>query len=207
MLYFMHDLYVIYMLRDPRDVVVSKHPWDKNKYWTNLKVWKMWTEMGRELKGHPRFIIVSYEELVSRPDAVQNVIAKRLPFLVKTCSFSVFYRKAKPSSYNLAALKGLRPVSTNSVGNWRNHKARLVNQLNKYGSISEDLIELGYESNDHWEKELIGVPPDPTPTHPSVFLSEKYITRKLRWNKLRAMRVLINHWWLVIFFNEKLHQK
>ncbi len=35
----MKNLYVIYMVRDPRDIIVSKHPWDKERYWSSLKFW------------------------------------------------------------------------------------------------------------------------------------------------------------------------
>lgn len=207
MLYFMQNLYVIYMLRDPRDVVVSMHPWDNDLYWSNLKVWKMWTTMGEELKSHPRFITVRYEDLVMHPDETQKIIQERLPFLKKMILFSDFHRKAKPSSYNMAALKGLRAVSTKSIGSWKNHKARLAGQIQRFGSISGELIAYGYEKDNSWENELAGVVPDLSDSHPSFFSSEKYINNKLRWNKLRAVRVLINHSKPFLFLKEKVLRK
>lgn len=207
MLYFMKNLYVIYMLRDPRDVIVSKHPWDKDRYWTSLKVWKMWAAMGNEMRDHPRFITVRYEDLVAHPNDIQRMIEEKLPFLKKTIPFSDFYWKAKPSSYNLAALKGVRPVSTNSVGNWRCHKARLAGQIHKYGSINNELINYGYEKDADWEKELEGVEPDMSDSHPAVFTSEGYIKRKLRWNKFRSIRVMINHSRAFLFLKEMIHQR
>jgi len=206
MLYFMENLHVIYMMRDPRDVVVSMHPWDETRYWNDLNIWKMWTEMGEELTDHPRFIRVHYEDLVTNPDQVQEMINRRLPFLAKTARFSTFYQKAKPSAYNLAALKGLRPVSAKSIGNWRNHKERLAGQILRHGPISGELVRYGYENDNLWEKELEGVKPDVRDGHHAFFATEKYVKNKLRWNKLRAVRVLISHSRWFLFLREKLRR-
>lgn len=206
MLYFIPTLYVIYMLRDPRDVVVSMHPLDKDRYWTTLKEWMLFTKMGEDLKDHPRFITVRYEDLVMHPDDVQEMILQRLPFLKKTVAFSSFDQAAKPSSSYVTALRGLRPVSTKSIGNWKNHKARLAGQMQKFGSISSELIAYGYEKDTSWEHELKGVIPDLRDSHCAVFSSGKYIRDKLRWNKLRALRVLINHSQPFMFFKERIHR-
>ena len=65
----MRNLYVIYMARDPRDMIVSKHEKDPDRYWANLKFWKTYTFLnnffrffrkpmsGVELSG-PVFFIV-----------------------------------------------------------------------------------------------------------------------------------------------------
>lgn len=205
MLYFMPSLYVIYMLRDPRDVVVSMHPLDKDRYWTSLKEWMLFTKMGEDLKDHPRFITVRYEDLVMYSDDVQEMIRQRLPFLQKTTSFSSFNRVARPSLSYVTALRGLRPVSTKSIGNWRNHKARLAGQLQKFGSISAELIAYGYEKDTNWEHELDEVIPDLSDSHCVDLSSEKFIKDKLRWNKLRALRVLVNHSQPYMFLKEKIH--
>ncbi len=204
MLSFIKDLYIIYMLRDPRDVISSKHPWDKDRYWNDLNIWKMWTKMGDKLKDHPRFITVRYEDLVTQPNEIQELISQKLPFLDQTTLFSNFHQKATPSDFNQAALKGLRPVSTKSIGNWRKHKARLAGQIVKHGSINKELIAYGYEKDDSWEKELEGIVPDMRDGHPAFFSTERYVRKRLRWNKLRAIRVLINHSRWFLFLKNKL---
>lgn len=201
-LHLMTNLYVIYILRDPRDIIVSKHPWDKDRYWSSLKFWKVFTPFGNELLHHPRFITIRYEDLVSNPDEVQRYIQRRLPFLKQTGMFSDFHEHANPSPDYVDALVGVRPVSTGSVGNWRNHKERVLGQLRKHGSISEQLIGYGYERDDAWEQELNGVKPDLKESHPAAFSSEAFIRQKLRWNKLRAWRMILGHSPLVVGMRE-----
>ena len=192
------NLYVIYMLRDPRDVIVSKHPWDKDRYWSSLKFWKLFTPFGKALKDHPRFITVRYEDLVSDPDRVNDLIRKKMPFLNQKESFSNFHLKAQPTDFASNALGGLRPVSEGSIGNWRNHKERVAGQIHKHGPITADLIEYGYEVDPGWEKELANVAPDLKESHPSVFDSPEFISKKQRKNKWRALEMYISHsnWWL-----------
>lgn len=202
MLGLMKNLYVIYMMRDPRDIIVSRHPQDKSRYWSNLGIWKRWIPFGEQLRHHPRFITIRYEDLVSKPDETQQQILERMPFLKQTGLFSHFYLKANPSAEYSDALCGLRPVSSDSIGNWRNHKERLAGQIQLYGSISQELVALGYEPGTAWEETLGGIPPDLSESHPTRFDSEAYIPAKLRWNKLRALRVWTAHSMPVLFTKE-----
>lgn len=154
------NLWFIHMLRDPRDVVVSFHGKDKSKYWTNLRIWNNHHSGFRKVVGHPRFIPVRYEDLVCDPDSVQTQIMEKIPFLKKRIDFSEFHRIAKPSENSLKALKGLRPINRSSIGAWRNNKSRLLAQIEMHGSIDKDLIDLGYETDEHWKKELNEVIPN-----------------------------------------------
>jgi hypothetical protein len=78
--------------------------------------------------------------------------------------------------------------------------------MQKFGSISSELIAYGYEKDTSWEHELKGVIPDLRDSHCAVFSSGKYIRDKLRWNKLRVLRVLINHSQPFMFFKERIHR-
>ena len=84
------DLYVICMMRDPRDAIVSRHGVDPDKYWAGLRYWKTYLRYWRQLDGHPRFTTVKYEDFVSDPDAVQQRLMDRLPFLTAKAPFSHF---------------------------------------------------------------------------------------------------------------------
>jgi len=161
----MPALHVIYMIRDPRDMCVSKHGSDPGRYWSSLTYWKTYTPFGKRLEGHPRFIPVRYEDLVSDPDSIQALLMKRLPFLVMRCPFSNFHRVAEPSAPALLALKGMRPVSSARVGTWRRHLPRIAAQMALHGPLTESLIEYGYENDDSWEAELVGIEPDFSASH------------------------------------------
>lgn len=77
------NLYVICMVRDPRDIICSKHNAKPNKYWASLKFWNTYINFFRRLRGHPRFIAVKYEEFVTNPDEIQDDLTDRIPFLEK----------------------------------------------------------------------------------------------------------------------------
>lgn len=156
------DLWMICMVRDPRDAVVSKHKRFPDIYWgSNLGTWKKHLRIAERMTGHPRFLVVSYESLVRDPDRVQGTVMSNMPFLSKRAEFSQFHRVAKPTSHRAdRALGGVRPINTGSIGAWRAHKRRLAAQLALHGGISEQLIRLGYEQDDQWLSELNGVEPD-----------------------------------------------
>jgi hypothetical protein len=157
--------HVICMIRDPRDVVVSRHAIDQERYWTPLHFWKKQIGHVRRLVGRRRFILVKYEDLVTRPDSVQDEIMRRLTFLRKKRNFGRFHEVATPSARATEALGGVRPITPRRIGNWRNHLPRVAGQIAVHGSIIEDLIEFGYEADDSWLSILKDVNPDYKPSH------------------------------------------
>jgi hypothetical protein len=152
--------HVIAMLRDPRDVIVSIHSQNPNRYWAPLRFWKTHANNIRRLMEHRRFVVIHYEKLVRDPDAIQDMLVERMPFLKTKARFSEFHNVASPSVNSLRALGVLRPIGTDSIGNWRNHLPRLVGQLSIHGPITHDLIDFGYETDDSWLSLLDGVEPN-----------------------------------------------
>lgn len=154
------DLYVIYMLRDPRDAISSRSHQNNSrdkKIWGNLQEWIKHQEIADKLSSNPRFITIRYEDMVTAPDKVQDHLLSRLPFLRKKALFSEFHKIAKPSDKSAAALGGARPISPSSIGNWRSHKPYIKAQIEQYGDISETLVRLGYEQDAAWLEELTDV--------------------------------------------------
>ena len=158
-------LFVVVMVRDPRDIVCSRHRADPDRYWCGLNYWKAYVPWIRRLSGHPRVTTVRYEDLVSDPDGVQERLMQAMPWLVRRAPFREFHGHARASSRSRAALGGVRPVSRSSIGSWRAHKPRVAGQIRQHGSISADLIEFGYEVDAEWESELEEVVPDLKPSH------------------------------------------
>ena len=162
---FDRHFHVICMLRDPRDVVTSRHGRDMERYWAPLRLWKRNYRHAKAMLHHPRVIHVRYEDLVAEPDRVQAEIALRLPFIRKTGAFTDFHRRARPAAAALTALGGVRAFSADRIGNWRRHLPRLAGQLNQHGPITAELIELGYEPDSSWLATLDGIEPDVAPSH------------------------------------------
>ncbi|MEN0000498.1 MAG: sulfotransferase family protein [Pseudomonadota bacterium] len=152
--------WAICLMRDPRDVIVSRHGKNRDQYWAPLRIWKSRLQLYHRLYNHPRFLAIRYEELVSRPDRVQRRIEAAMPFLTRKADFSEFHQLAKPSDASIKALGDVRPINPSSIGNWRQNTARVAGQIALHGSISEELVELGYEKDDQWMGLLEGVEPD-----------------------------------------------
>ena len=156
--------HAICLMRDPRDVIVSRHGKDQARYWTPLRTWKQRLPVVRALAGHERFLLVRYEDLVRDPDGIERRIRERLPFLETVRPFRAFPTIATPSATALEALGPVRPFDADSVGNWRKHLSRVAGQLAQYGPITDELVEFGYERDDTWLSLLDGVTPDRSPS-------------------------------------------
>jgi hypothetical protein len=162
------NLRFIFMLRDPRDLIVSEHGSEPGRYWSNLRIWYEALAVYETMKDHPRFIVVRYEDLAHTPDAVQRELLRRLPFLQNTAPFSQYQehipQDAHPSAQILQAMRGIRAVSAESVGAWRQHLPRVKAHIGRYPDLPARLIELGYEQDTAWLTALESVPADDQPS-------------------------------------------
>lgn len=164
LLRFDENLWVVFMMRDPRDVIVSEHKRRPGVYWCQLGTWKRRHQIARGLWNHPRFVVVRYEDLAQQPDATQAALQARMPFLRATQSFSNWGEVNRVSDDSEVALGGVRPISDSSIGAWKQKKGRIVSQLRKFGPIHQELIDLGYETSDGWLQSIENVAPDDSPS-------------------------------------------
>jgi hypothetical protein len=154
------EFYSIYVLRDPRDVIVSRHGKDKGLYYSNIRLWREMHAYARALLDHERLLMVRYEDFVSRPDAVQARIGERFPWLERRHAFSEYHEYATVSEKSRTAMHGVRPIAPTSVGLWKNNLPRIKGQQEIHGSLTPDLIECGYETSADWESLLDDVEAD-----------------------------------------------
>lgn len=187
------NLFVICMIRDPRDIIVSKHRKDPNRYWAGLKFWKLYTKELPKLVEHPRFIPIRYEDLVSEPDKVQSLISEKIPFLKQELPFSQYHKAARVSNPSKEALGGIRPIKPTSVGKWRKHRSRVAGQLKLHGRLTPDLLQYNYEEDESWLSELDGIEPDLSPSHFSEFMSSKEKIFRRTGRYLEAFRRIIEN--------------
>jgi hypothetical protein len=146
------DPYFIWMLRDPRDCIVSwKSP--INDYHLNFEEWKRNNDCIEKGKSS-KIIKVVYEDLVTRPEEVQNYMMDCIPGLEKRNTFSVCHKYFDPSSEIIWQLNGIRPPDETSIGKWREDRRRIEEQLTRYPEMHEYLIKYGYEKDASWQKEL-----------------------------------------------------
>ena len=156
------ELYVIYLLRDPRDTICSRHGKNKDIYYSNIRLWRQLHGYAKQMAGHERFLELRYEDFVSDPDAAQGTIMRRFPWLEKLHDFSTYHEHAEVSEKSETAMGRLRPIAPTSVGVWQQNPGRIKAQQRIHGSLTPDLIESGYEESGDWEKTLLDVEPDTT---------------------------------------------
>ena len=154
------DLHVIFILRDPRDVVVSKSHINPDRYLINLRVWKDNLAAARPWFGHRRFHVVHYADLAEYPDRVQAELASDMPFLRQRRKFSRFVECADEETWLKNMHMELRPITSERVGHWRQHRDRVKGQLVIHGGISNELLQMGFELDDAWLSQLDGVRPN-----------------------------------------------
>lgn len=162
MLRFDPDLHVVFLLRDPRDVVASQSHLGPDRYLTNLRVWRKNLAEAKPWFGHRRFHVVDYSDLANDPDRVQARLAADMPFLVPVKPFSRFLERAEEEGGEwLSAMHmKLRPVAPDRVGSWRGHLPRVKGQMLIHGDVSGDLADFGYEPDERWRSAFAGVRPD-----------------------------------------------
>ncbi|MDH3351268.1 MAG: sulfotransferase [Gammaproteobacteria bacterium] len=154
------DIYVIYVMRDPRDVICSRHGKNKDLYYSNVRLWREMHGYAKQMAGHDRFLEIRYEDFVRDPDATQDMIARKFPWLEKIHDFSDYHEYAQVSEKSITAMHSVRPIAPTSVGVWTRHPGRIKAQQIIHGSLSPDLIECGYETSADWEQVLDAVEPD-----------------------------------------------
>ncbi len=151
------------MVRDPRDVVVSRHRASPDHFWSDLEWIKVRVRLFNKAISHPRFISIRYEDLVANPDEVQATLMRKIGFLRKKAAFSDFAKVARPSESAVRALGGVRDISTESIARWRGELARLLGQIKKFGPIDGVMQDLGYDLEGDWDSVFDGVEPDMEP--------------------------------------------
>ncbi len=183
------SIWLVYMLRDPRDIISSIHGRAPDRYWTSLDQWRKIRKKFVNHKPHARLIQLRYEDLVSGPDKLQEELERQIPWLEQIGKFSDFHTLARPSQESQLALRTLRKADTNSIGKWHNHLPRVAGQIERYGSIQAELQQDGYERDNSWLQILDGVTPDM-----SLSVSEEAIfpnkTARL-WLRSQAVALLV----------------
>jgi len=159
------DPRIIYMLRDPRDCIVS---WrlDREGYWMGFNEW-LRNYLFSLAANQSRLATVRYEDLVSVPDEVQKDLIERIPGLILREPFSTAWQRINsdsPVSHQLVRSTGptrqgpaIREIETTGIGAWRSDVPRVVEQLNAFPEMQAVLEICGYEADAQWQEELIHV--------------------------------------------------
>lgn len=142
---------IISLVRDPRDVLVSKHSVDRSRYWVPLKVVKRVAHEHLRHPDNPRVFRFKYEHLVTDPQDVLDSIAYFIQRSYYT-DWRDFHKHWKVSSSRMSsALNGPRPIDSSNIGNWKKeeHKERLA-EIMADAEIRQCIDDLGYTPDGGW---------------------------------------------------------
>jgi len=191
---FVRNMYVISVVRDPRDSVCSKRKDSAGRFWCSLKFWKWYTRLSFLNLISKRFIEIKYEDLCQKPNFVQDEISKAIPSLSRKHLFSEFgFESQSVNSDSLLALNGLRPLDSSSIGIWRKSIGRVAYQVQRHGDISTSLIKYKYEDSISWKRTL--------PNHwnelDEVTVSTENWTFKQVWKAVRSALSCVKNYYIV----------
>lgn len=150
------DAYVIHVLRDPRDVLLSrtKAAWAKGRpWWLEVLVAREQLRRGRQLGETlfgERYLELSYEELLSRPRETLLDLCERTGLAFEEAMLDDFGRSAQRlvDQREMSWKKEtLGPLLSDNSGKWREGLTPLQVRLVE-GVCVESFGELGYARSD-----------------------------------------------------------
>lgn len=139
----------VYMMRDPRDVLVSKHWLKPGKFWVQPKRWIQTAEIAEQYKDHERVLLVKYEDLLRNPEDIQRKISVKFGLEI-TRSFNECHSNFdKNDVTNINNMNGARPFDSSRIGNWTKDKEKkqyVERTLKAFPDIKKWMHEFGYHS-------------------------------------------------------------
>lgn len=138
---------VLWMLRDPRDVLTSIHADQPGKFYVLPERLIRSLQLYGQFKNEVQVLTIRYEELVTNPEAIQARVAQTFN-LTERRSFAAAYKFFPRFYENVRAMHSIRPIDTNSLHKWRNNPAYqeyLQQVFTDYPGLIPLARECGYE--------------------------------------------------------------
>lgn len=156
----LEDAAIIFMIRDPRDVLVSEHGAKPGEPW--IKDPKRWIDNAlilNQVKEHERVLWIKYEDLVTNPNAIQEKIAVKFGLDINR-PFSECWQHFQPISPDyLKSIKEIKPLEKDKIGVWNKDpkkKDYVTQKLAQRPEIYDLMKEFGYlPQNNHNLKPMI----------------------------------------------------
>jgi hypothetical protein len=141
------EIYLIYIVRDPRDVLTSKHGLSERKYYVEPSRWLASINAGeiliKKLENYKNMLVLRYEDIVNYSYETRKIIENKFSLHLNTEVED--WSKLKENLQNIAIennmiayMHKLRNFDPSSIGKWRNdpEKMEYIGQLiedKKYG--------------------------------------------------------------------------
>ncbi len=140
--YYSNHVKFIHIIRDGRDVILSKHP-DHHDYWVSPERWVHDVKMGLKYIGHPNVLTIYYENLVFK---FQQTINQICTFTgePRTEELINWHQNSKIRKSN-AWSSSVQDLFKSSVGKWKlPENTERIEEFMKNEEAKQLLYELGY---------------------------------------------------------------
>lgn len=141
--YFKGNFRLIQIIRDGRDVIMSRHPLKTGEYWVSPERWVSDVSIGTEFSDHPNVYTIRYEDLINQYDKTIEGICNflNIPLSERILNWhkNTLVRKT-PALYS-----DIDKLSNRSIGKWkRPEHAQRVKQLTSIPAAVDLLKKYGY---------------------------------------------------------------
>ncbi len=133
----------IHIIRDGRDVILSKHPTDPSRYWVSPERWVHDVSEGLKYYDHPKVYTLKYEDLIQE---YEKTITGVCEFLEIPVSGEIRdWRRNATVTRNSAYFSTVQEINSQSIGKWKQERyAERVRQLTQDARARALLDRLGY---------------------------------------------------------------
>lgn len=147
------NLKTILVIRDPRDVLTSRHQSYQRQYFLDLHEWRKRHEYYLLHRNDRDTLVVKYEDIITKLNSTQSRIEKFTREKM-TRPLGDFYTETR-LDFDQRPLNGWRPVDARGIGRWKRpeHRERIRHILAELPDLPRILIDTGYESSDAWAKD------------------------------------------------------
>jgi len=135
---------IIHIIRDGRDVVLSKHPVYGENY-VSVERWVKDVMAGLVFEKHPQVLTVMYESLILNPEKEARRISGFLE-LNKVLDYETFHRTTSIKEHK-ALFSPVQGLYSGSIGVWRKSSNALVDAFINNKDARDLLKRLGYLDN------------------------------------------------------------
>jgi hypothetical protein len=133
----------IQIIRDGRDVILSRHPSAPDRYWVKPERWIRDVTEGLAWENDPRMHIIKYEDLLANYEKTISGICDHIG--IETTPEILDWHNHARVTDNRAFFSKVQPLTTASIGKWQNPKnAERVAELTSKPEAVVLLKRLGY---------------------------------------------------------------
>ncbi len=137
--FFDDNVKLINIVRDGRDVILSKHPKNTKEFWVSPERWINDVSEGMKYENNPNVLTIRYEDLIID---YEKTIKKILDFIGEKMDKQIrnWHKYAKLRK-NVAIRGHIKDTHTKSVGKWKNpiYKKRICKFMKKKKAV--DLLK------------------------------------------------------------------